>query len=64
MIDEGPVAAAFSSSLKRTGGYLLAPESPGLGVSLNLKTNERLTPFATPLHEIPLRGDGSVAFSV
>ena len=64
MLDEGPAAAAFSSSVKRVGGYLLAPEAPGLGVTLNPNMHERLSPFSTPLHEIPLRRDGSVAFAV
>lgn len=62
--DEGPAAVAFEGALKRVGGYLPVPERPGLGVKLKLKEDVWLGPFSSPLHEIPLRSDGSVAYSV
>jgi galactonate dehydratase len=64
MIDEGPSAAAYTSSLQREGGYLLLPEQPGLGVRVDRHTDLWLSPYLTPLHETPLRADGSVAYSV
>jgi galactonate dehydratase len=62
MFDEGPAAIAFDSSLKRVGGYLMAPDRPGLGVRLNGTENVVLSPMAGPLHEMPLLRDGSVAY--
>ncbi len=64
-IDEGPAATGYISHLKREGGEMLVPDAPGLGVSLNPKAkNINLSPLTAPLHNIPLRRDGSVAWSV
>jgi L-alanine-DL-glutamate epimerase-like enolase superfamily enzyme len=64
-IDEGPAAEGYISHLKREGGEMLVPDAPGLGVSLNPKAkNINLSPLTAPLHNIPLRRDGSVAWSV
>jgi galactonate dehydratase len=65
IIDEGPVAQAYTSHLRREGGDLLIPEVPGLGVSLQADVPDIcLSPLSGPLHDIPLRRDGSVAWSV
>jgi len=64
-IDEGPAAQGYISNLKREGGDMLIPDAPGLGVSLNPKAKDVwLSPLEGPLHTIPLRRDGSVAWSV
>lgn len=64
LVDEGPKSACFTSALKRTGGYLSLPETPGLGVTLDESRATELGPLGRALHEIPLRNDGSVAYSV
>jgi galactonate dehydratase len=63
-IDEGPKSVAFTGALRRNGGYLEVPEAPGLGVQLDDAKADGLGPLNRPLHEIPLRRDGSVAYSV
>ncbi len=64
-IDESPAAQGYISQLKREGGDMLIPDAPGLGVSLNPEATDLwLSPLEGPLHEIPLRRDGSVAWSV
>jgi galactonate dehydratase len=57
-------AVAFPGTLKREGGYIPVPEGPGLGVRLDEKKlaeigRDRLDPT-----RLPLRNDGSVAYSV
>jgi galactonate dehydratase len=57
-------AVAFPGTLKREGGYIPVPEGPGLGVSLNEAKlaeigRDRVNPTG-----LPLRNDGSVAYSV
>lgn len=64
LVDEGPKSACFTSAVKRTGGYLSLPETPGLGVTLDEARATELGPLGRALHEIPLRGDGSVAYAV
>jgi galactonate dehydratase len=65
LIDEGPDAAFYDSSLKRVGGYLELPDAPGLGVRLAEPLQTAwLSPLSQPLHKIPMRQDGSVAYSV
>lgn len=67
LADEGEQWAAFTGALKRTGGYLAAPEAPGLGVRLSdaaAAALNRLGPLSRELHEIPLRKDGSVVYAV
>lgn len=65
LIDESPKSACFTSALTRTGGYLTVPEQPGLGVSLDeAKAGPLLGPLSRQLHDIPMRNDGSVAYSV
>jgi len=62
--DESDRYAYFTTSYQRQGGYIPIPEVPGLGVELD----ERLlsqTPFESMnTTEVPLREDGSLAYSV
>jgi galactonate dehydratase len=63
-VDEPGAMPGVTSSLRREGGWLLAPDAPGLGVKVD---PEELQPFellGRLIHEIPRRSDGSVAFSV
>lgn len=64
--DETAKWSIFEGILRREGGYLIPPESPGLGLRL-VQTNVDgpLGPLGNrPLHEIPLRSDGSVVYAV
>ncbi|MGW1419908.1 mandelate racemase/muconate lactonizing enzyme family protein [Bradyrhizobium manausense] len=63
-IDEAASASAYVSSLQREGGYLMLPEEPGLGVRLSSTRDVWLSPLSCDLHQIPLRSDGSVSYSV
>ncbi len=62
--DEGPAAAAFRTKIRREGGYLPLPGEPGLGIELDETVAVAQTSMTRPLHEIPLRADGSVVFAV
>lgn len=67
--DEGPAAASvFTGIPKRQGGYLPAPEAPGLGIALrpdlDLESAPRLAPGERRRAEVKLRQDGSVAAAV
>jgi hypothetical protein len=52
--------------LRREGGYIVPPEVPGLGVKLtSTNVDGVLGPLGNkPLHEIPIRSDGSVVYAV
>ena len=56
-------APAFPGTLKREGGYLPLPEAPGLGVRID---DEKLKELGRSMggRNLPLRADGSVAYSV
>ncbi len=64
--DETDRWSGFEGVLRRQGGYLLPPERPGLGIRLvDTTVDSPLGPLGDrPLHEIPLRTDGSVVYSV
>lgn len=62
--DEGPMSTGFRTGFRREGGVLLPSEIPGLGVELDVDSVASLDLLGRPLWEIPLRNDGSVAFSV
>jgi galactonate dehydratase len=64
--DESDRWSGFEGVLRRQGGYLMPPETPGLGVSLkDTGVSEPLGPLgARPVHAIPLRRDGSIAYAV
>lgn len=64
-LDESPRApdALFRTTLEREGGYILAPEAPGIGVEID----DALVPEAPPAWlppETPLRQDGFPAAAV
>jgi len=63
--DESPRApdAIFKTSVKREGGYIPAPETPGIGVELD---DARLAeaPPAYPPHPPSVRADGSPSMAV
>jgi galactonate dehydratase len=64
-LDESPAApdALFRTTLKRVGGYILAPEAPGIGVEID----DSLVPDAPAAWlpaKTPLREDGSPAYAV
>lgn len=63
-LDEGPESAAFKSAFQREGGYLTVSEAPGLGVTLDPHASSPIRLIARDIIDIPLRADGSVAFSV
>lgn len=62
--DEGPMSEAFPGTLKRVGGYILAPEAPGLGVKLDESKIEKAGRALWDPMRNPLREDGSVAYAV
>jgi len=62
-LDEGAQVRGLTSAVRREGGYLLLPEVPGLGVTLAEDASD-MRLVGRPVTEIPLRSDGSVAFSV
>lgn len=63
--DEGEHNAIYRTVLKRDGGYIPVPEAPGLGVELDDELLKHATHERRDLSSgIPLRNDGSVAYSV
>jgi galactonate dehydratase len=63
-VDDPDAFPGVRSTLHREGGWLLVPEEPGLGVTIK---PDLLRPFeilGRPIHAIPRRYDGSVAFAV
>lgn len=65
LADESAKWSGFRNAVRREGGYLLPPEEPGLGVQLvEPGAAVALGPLDRPLHQIPLRRDGSVAYAV
>ena len=63
-VDEGPLAKAFPGTLKRVGGYLEVPEKPGLGVKIDEAQLRAAARVVRQPGNLPLRSDGSVAYSV
>jgi galactonate dehydratase len=63
LVDESPAASVFDGVLERRGGYLAIPERPGLGIRLDDAKLAGVEP-SSMLGPIPLRADGSVAYSV
>ncbi len=64
LIDESPELACFTTAVRRQGGYLMLPEVPGLGVTLQEGTTREIRVVGRDVTAIPLRADGSVAFAV
>lgn len=63
-VDEPGALSGITSSLVREGGWLLAPEVPGLGVTLDPDLLQPFEILGRPIHAIPRRSDGSVTFAV
>ena len=57
-------AAAFPGTLRREGGYLQVPDAPGLGVKLDEAKLAEMAKDRVDPNGLPLRNDGSVAYSV
>jgi galactonate dehydratase len=66
LADETTRWSGFEGVLRREGGYLIPPELPGLGIKLTrTSVDGALGPLGErPLHDIPLRKDGSVVYAV
>ncbi len=64
MLDEGTESTAFTTEVRREGGYLIVPETPGLGVTLDDTAVATIRLIGREITDIPLRADGSVAFAV
>ncbi|MBI4305255.1 MAG: galactokinase, partial [Chloroflexi bacterium] len=62
--DESARNRIYKSALKREGGFIPAPEVPGHGVELDEALLKRAKHEPRDLTGIPLRTDGSVAYSV
>ena len=65
--DEAPASAIYRTTLQRTGGHIVVPEAPGLGIDLDaaaLAQAQASAPAEPPSREPLLRSDGSVACSV
>ena len=59
----GPANAVFKTSLKRVGGYIMAPETAGIGVTLDDNLVNHANFGYLPRH-VPKRLDGSPAMAV
>lgn len=57
-------AEAFPGTLKRQGGYLPVPDAPGLGVRIDDARLAAIGRGPRAGRDLPLRADGSVAYSV
>ncbi len=57
-------AEAFPGALQRQGGYLPVPEAPGLGVGIDDAKLAQIGRAPGEGRRLPLRADGSVAYSV
>jgi galactonate dehydratase len=57
--DQPPKTALVNRTIRRDGGYLVLPETPGLGVELNHAAIASM-PFTPRAPSLPLRPDGSV----
>ncbi|MBF6604974.1 MAG: mandelate racemase/muconate lactonizing enzyme family protein [Chloroflexi bacterium] len=64
LLDESPELACFRTDVRRRGGYLELPETPGLGVTLADDLPDAIRVVGRDVTVIPLRSDGSVAFAV
>jgi len=65
--DESPIHGAINSTLRREGGFMCVPESPGLGVEFD-ETHAPPEAYRDYMggfiYKTPIRLDGSVALSV
>lgn len=63
-VDESEAFGAVRSVLRRNGGYIDAPEAPGLGVDLDDSQLSAIHVLPRDVTSIPLREDGAVAYAV
>lgn len=64
MEDEQPFNAIFNSSWKRDGGFISVPDTPGIGINLEVESLKSQPYVPRDLQVIPMRTDGSVGYSV
>ena len=64
MEDEQPFNAIFNSSWKRDGGFISVPDTPGIGIDLEVESLKSQPYVPRDLQVIPMRTDGSVGYSV
>ena len=64
MEDEQPFNAIFNSSWKRDGGFISVPDTPGIGIDLDVESLKSQPYVPRDLQVIPMRTDGSVGYSV
>ena len=64
MEDEQPFNAIFNSSWKRDGGFISVPDTPGIGIDLEVESLKSQPYLPRDLQVIPIRTDGSVGYSV
>ena len=64
MEDEQPFNAIFNSSWKRDGGFIPVPDTPGIGLDLEVESLKSRPYVPRDLQVIPMRTDGSVGYSV
>ena len=62
--DEGAHNRVYKTAYRRKGGYIPVVDAPGIGVELDEKLLAQSKFEPRDLTGIPLRGDGSVAYSV
>lgn len=63
-VDETDTHSYARSSLRRDGGYILAPDVPGLGVELIGETLAPVNLVDDAIYKTRLRADGSIAMAV
>ena len=63
-VDEGSFATAFPGTFRRDGGYIDAPDAPGLGVGLDVAQLALADRLLWDPQRSALRADGSVAAAV
>ena len=63
MEDEQPFNAIFNSSWKRDGGFISVPDTPGIGIDLEVESLKSQPYVPRDLQVIPMRTDGSVGYS-
>jgi galactonate dehydratase len=63
-VDDELIGSGVNPSVKREGGWMPLPTAPGLGVILDWDSLEPHDLVGRPITRIPIRRDGSVAYSV
>jgi galactonate dehydratase len=58
--DQGPKSEVLEKPLDLVDGYLMVPDAPGIGVTLNVEAMKKM-PFKPKASATPIRIDGSVA---